>query len=74
LTNKTGFAILKSRKGKEIKKMTINNKPEYANEYEYIVARKIDNEYWFYGAYADELKAYKVANEINGIVFHNTKI
>lgn len=54
--------------------MTINNKPEYANEYEYIVARKIDNEYWFYGAYAHELKAYKVASEIDGIVFHNTKI
>lgn len=54
--------------------MTINNKPEYANEYEYIVTTKIDNEYWFYGAYADESKAYKVASEIGGIVFHNTEI
>ena len=52
----------------------INNKPSYANDYEFIVAREIDGEYWFYGAYADGFKADRVAMEIDGIVFHNVRI
>lgn len=52
----------------------INNKPNYANEYEFIVAREVDGEYWFYGAYADGFKAEKVAMEIDGIIFHNVRI
>jgi uncharacterized protein YutD len=37
----------------------INNLPEYANEYKYIVARWCDDELWFYGAWNDEEKAEK---------------
>ena len=31
--------------------MMINNVPEYANEYEYLVVRYVDGEAWFWGAY-----------------------
>ena len=51
--------------------MTINNEPNYAKDYNYIVARLIDDEYWFYGAYNDGAKAEKVANEVNGEVIIN---
>lgn len=52
----------------------INNEPKYANDYEFIVARKVDNEYWFYGAYENGFKAEQVALEINGVIFHNVRI
>ncbi len=52
----------------------INNKPAYADNYEFIVARKINGEYWFYGAYTNGFKADYVASEINGIIFHNVRI
>lgn len=52
----------------------INNKPEYANHYEFIVARECDGEFWFWGAYENGYKADQVAMEINGVVFHNVKI
>ena len=48
----------------------INNYPEYADKYNYIVAREVEGEYWFYGAY-DRLKADAVAREVNGKVFRN---
>lgn len=48
--------------------MTINNKPEYASEYNFIVASKVDDELWFYGAYNDEEKANKTARMIDGVV------
>ena len=51
--------------------MMINNIPEYANEYKYIVASDIDNELWFWGAFNDEDKAYAVASEIGGQVVIN---
>ena len=51
----------------------INNLPAYANEYAYSVARFVDDELWFYGAYENENRADEVANEINGIVIENTK-
>lgn len=52
----------------------INNMPEYAKDYEFIVAREVDNEYWFYGAYVNGFKAEQVAVEINGVIFHNVRI
>ena len=52
----------------------INNEPEYAKNYEFVVARKVDGEFWFYGAYADGWKAEEVATEIHGIIFHNVRI
>ena len=52
----------------------INNEPKYASDYEFIVARKVDNEYWFWGAYEDGFRAEKAAIEIGGVVFHNVRI
>lgn len=46
----------------------INNLPDYAKDYDYIVARICDNEFWFWGAYKTFNKAQNVADEINGIV------
>ena len=37
----------------------INNLPTYAKNYKYIVARLIDGDWWFYGAYNDGFKALK---------------
>ena len=47
--------------------MIINNIPEYAKNYTYLVARDDDKgELWFYGAYNDGVKAQQVADEIRG--------
>lgn len=55
--------------------ITINNKPDYAKDYEFIVARYVGGEYWFYGAYSDGFKADKVASEIfDAVIFHNVRI
>ena len=51
--------------------MTINNLPEYAKGYKWIVATESDNEYWFWGAYNDPHKAAEVAEDIDGIIYHN---
>ena len=53
---------------------TINNQPEYASHYEFIVARFVDGEYWFWGAYTDGYKADTVATAIAGVVIHNVRI
>ena len=54
---------------------TINNKPAYADDYEFIVARKVDNEFWFFGAYSDGFKADNVASALeDAVVFHNVRI
>ena len=55
-------------------KNIINNMPSYANEYNYIVACKSDDEYWFYGAYNNKEKAEEVANNYEGVVFSNLEI
>lgn len=52
----------------------INNKPAYADDYEFIVARNCDGEWYFYGAYSDGFVAERVSIEIGGIVFHNVRI
>ena len=49
----------------------INNFPAYANEYKYIVARRIDGALWFYGAWNDRNKANEIALEIGGEVVTN---
>lgn len=51
--------------------MTINNKPDYAKDYEFIVARECDGEYWFWGAYENSFEAGRIALEIGGVVFYN---
>lgn len=53
----------------------INNKPAYADSYEFVVARKVDNEFWFYGAYANGFKADNIASTLgDAVVFHNVRI
>lgn len=49
----------------------INNLPAYANEYKYIVARRVDGELWFWGAWNDRNKANEVAIKIGGEVATN---
>jgi hypothetical protein len=51
--------------------MIINNIPDYAGNFTYIVARLCENELWFWGAWNDEEVAYKVAAEIGGLVVQN---
>ena len=52
-------------------KSIINNLPEYAIYYNYIVASVCDSNLWFYGAWDDEDKAYEVAEVIGGVVIEN---
>ena len=57
--------------------LIIHNEPDYAKDYEFIVARKADENdegFWFWGAYEDSFKAEKAAVEIGGVVFHNVRI
>lgn len=51
---------------------TIQNTPDYAKTYKYIVARKIDGELYFWGAWNDKDKASNIAHELgDGIVIVN---
>lgn len=54
-----------------MKNVKINNLPNYANDYEFIVARKSGGEYWFWGAYSDVTRAERAAMEIGGAVIRN---
>lgn len=47
----------------------INNMPTYAKDYKYIVARYVDGEYWFYGAYNEKDRAMRVALQVCGTWF-----
>ena len=51
--------------------MKINNMPEYATHRKYIVARRVDGELWFWGAWDDRDRANEVALEIGGITIRN---
>lgn len=51
--------------------ITINNLPE--NHSAFIVARKSEGEYWYWGTYETEERAYEVAEEIGGQVFRRKK-
>lgn len=50
------------------KKLKINNLPDYAGLYDYVVYRSVNGEAWFYGAYNDLTKASQVAEEIHGYI------
>lgn len=54
--------------------LSIINIPDNAKHYEFMVVRKVDEDYWYWGAYADGFKAYAVAQEVNGVVIHNVRI
>lgn len=49
----------------------INNLPTYANDYDYLVVRRVDGELWFWGAWDDRNEANRVAIEIGGEVVIN---
>lgn len=51
--------------------LIINNLPNYATEYGYIVASVVNGNLWFYGAWNNADKAYKVARNIGGAVIKN---
>lgn len=52
--------------------MTIQNMPEYAKNYKYIVARRVDGELYFWGAWNDKDKANSISHELgDGIVIVN---
>ena len=44
----------------------INNLPNYAEDYKYIVVTLVDGELWFYGAYNEYEKAECVVKETDG--------
>lgn len=53
-------------------KLIINNLPDYATEYCYIVASVVDGNLWFYGAWNNADIAYKMARNIDGAVIKNS--
>lgn len=48
----------------------INNCADYARSARYIVARRCDSEWWFWGAYNDPSEAHDTALEIGGFAFN----
>jgi hypothetical protein len=50
--------------------MKINNVPNYTKEYGYIVARYVDGEWWFWGAFETIEEAVRVAQEVNSHAFN----
>ena len=46
----------------------IYNLPEYTFNYNFIVARDVDGDLWFWGAWNTEAEARKIAVEIGGEV------
>lgn len=46
----------------------IKNLPDYAYDYDFIVVRLCDDDFWFWGAYDTFDKAQNVADDIDGIV------
>lgn len=45
----------------------VHNMSDSAADKEYIVARLVDDEYWYYAAFDDEAKAIKCASELNNV-------
>lgn len=52
----------------------INNIPDYAKEYDFIVARECDGEFWFYGAYETVNRAMEVAIAVDGHVINTPQL
>lgn len=67
-TMASGFAKDALMKKRRKKMPTINNLPDYYSDYEYIVARDIEGELWYWGAYHDQDRANNIAEDINGVV------
>lgn len=52
----------------------IKGLPEYAKDYEFVVVRLVNNDFWFWGAYESGFKADRIAQGIGGLVIHNVRI
>ena len=52
----------------------INNLPKCAADYPYIVARFVDGNWWFWGAYSDRRRAANAAWEEDGEVFTQDEV
>lgn len=51
--------------------VTVKNVPDWAEASDYIVARAVNGELWFYGAYTTKERASEVMEELgNAIVIH----
>lgn len=47
----------------------INNYQTYANNYKYVVARRVEGKLWFWGAWNDRDTANRIADSLgNGVV------
>lgn len=67
------YTLIRKKKERKTKMLDfIKNLSENALDYPYIVARLVEGDYWFYGAYNDKMRAHMVAAEIAGVVFYNT--
>lgn len=51
---------------KKTLKVDVKNYQTYANSYPYIVAKVVNGEAWFYGAYESEERCREVVNELGG--------
>ncbi len=70
LTTRMKSCYNKPSKEREVRNMGhIKNLPAYADEYKYVVARKVDGDWWFWGAYNVFQKASSDAWRIGGEVF-----
>lgn len=54
--------------------LNLINAPESAYHYEFVVARQVDNDLWYWGAFTNGFKAEQVAREVGGIIIHNVRI
>lgn len=63
--------IEKKREVNTMARVKVNNVPEYAEEYRYLVVRDVEGKLWFWGAWNDENKARTVAREVGGLVVEN---
>ena len=76
LTNGSGFDTIMAKEERKVFKMMnmkINNLPEKATKFQYIVCHVVDGAVWFYGAWdgAHEADARRQAREIGGFVVEN---
>ena len=46
----------------------VNNLPEYAKNYNWLVCRVVDGALWFWGAFNDHDKAFETAMDVGGVV------
>lgn len=49
----------------------VNNLPENAKKFPFWVTRMVKDEFWFWGACKTSAEAFKIAEQINGIVIYN---